>query len=94
MGAKGLTIIANPQWRTEGQIVPDFGFLPWQRKANEELVASFTEVGGCGYSHAQTLDPCLVQGMFLVGLARPLRLGIGMGCMVGCIVRARADLGR
>lgn len=45
MGSEGLVLIVNPQWSTEGQVVPDFGILPWVRKANEELVASFTQVG-------------------------------------------------
>lgn len=41
-------LIINPQWVTEGNVVSDLGFLPWARKANEELIASFQEVGGCG----------------------------------------------
>ena len=42
----GLVLIINPQWVTEGNVVSDLGFLPWAKKANEELVASFGEVGG------------------------------------------------
>ena len=46
----GLVLLINPQWTTEGQAVSDFGILPWQRKAAEELVGSFQEVsaGACG----------------------------------------------
>ncbi|GAB4823859.1 hypothetical protein N2152v2_010905 [Parachlorella kessleri] len=43
VGPQGLTLIVNPQWSTKGQVIHDFGFLPWQRKASEEVVASFTE---------------------------------------------------
>ena len=39
-------LIINPQWVTEGNVVSDLGFLPWNKKANEELIASFQEVGG------------------------------------------------
>lgn len=39
----GLTIIINPQWRLDGNVVSDLGFLPWQRKSNEELVGGFQE---------------------------------------------------
>ncbi|KAI3428320.1 hypothetical protein D9Q98_006700 [Chlorella vulgaris] len=38
----GLVLIINPQWNN-GNVVSDLGFLPWQRKANEELVAGFRE---------------------------------------------------
>ncbi|MCO5610430.1 hypothetical protein L7F22_064667 [Adiantum nelumboides] len=34
------TIIVNPQWRSSGQIVSDFGFGPWRRHA-EEFLNSF-----------------------------------------------------
>ncbi|GBF94850.1 hypothetical protein Rsub_08022 [Raphidocelis subcapitata] len=37
----GQLIIVNPLWRTEGNLVSEFGILPWDRKANEEFVASF-----------------------------------------------------
>ena len=39
---QGLVLIINPQWQG-GNVVSDLGFLPWQRKANEQLVASFQE---------------------------------------------------
>ncbi len=45
-------LIVNPQWVTEGNVVSDLGFLPWARKANEELIASFQEVGARGMAHA------------------------------------------
>ncbi|PSC69812.1 AAA+-type ATPase (ISS) [Micractinium conductrix] len=38
----GLVLIINPQWQG-GNVISDLGFLPWQRKANEELVAGFRE---------------------------------------------------
>lgn len=38
----GLSLLANPQWSSKGQIVSDFGWGPW-RKANEELVGSFRQ---------------------------------------------------
>ena len=47
VGPQGVTLIVNPQWSTKGQVIHDFGFLPWQRKASEEVVTSFTEVGSC-----------------------------------------------
>lgn len=34
-------LIVNPLWRTEGNLVSEFGILPWDRKANEEFVAQF-----------------------------------------------------
>ena len=34
-------LIVNPQWRAEGNLVSEFGLLPWDRKANEEFVATF-----------------------------------------------------
>ena len=33
----------NPQWRSTGQVVSDFGFGPWKRQA-EEFLASFEPV--------------------------------------------------
>lgn len=38
-----LVLIINPQWNIKGNVVSDLGIFPWQRKANEELVNSFTE---------------------------------------------------
>lgn len=49
-------LIVNPQWVTEGNVVSDLGFLPWAKKANEELVASFQEVRG---SYDGGCWPCL-----------------------------------
>jgi hypothetical protein len=40
----GLVIIANPQWTTSGQVISDFGVLPWVRKPAMELVKSFQDV--------------------------------------------------
>merc|ERR1711988_697784 len=40
LGAKGVLLIVNPQWSTEGQVISDLGFGPW-KKANEEFIASF-----------------------------------------------------
>ncbi|KAI8462739.1 MAG: hypothetical protein J3K34DRAFT_446931 [Monoraphidium minutum] len=37
---KNLLII-NPLWKTEGNLVSEFGILPWDRKANEEFVGGF-----------------------------------------------------
>ncbi|KAH7447390.1 hypothetical protein KP509_01G104600 [Ceratopteris richardii] len=34
------TLIVNPQWRSSGQIISDFGFGPWRRQA-EEFLNSF-----------------------------------------------------
>ena len=36
----GQLVIVNPLWKTQGQLVSEFGIGPW-RKANEEFVASF-----------------------------------------------------
>jgi hypothetical protein len=33
--------MVNPQWSTEGQVVSDFGILPWQRNAALEFVDGF-----------------------------------------------------
>ena len=41
--ADGLTILANPQWTTEGQVISDFGVLPWVRQPALELVKSFED---------------------------------------------------
>jgi len=32
-----LVVLLNPQWKNSGQIVSDFGFGPWKRKADEFL---------------------------------------------------------
>lgn len=37
--AIGQLLIINPLWKTEGNLVSEFGILPWDRKANEEFVA-------------------------------------------------------
>jgi len=37
----GQLLIVNPLWKTEGNLVSEFGILPWDRKANEEFVARF-----------------------------------------------------
>lgn len=34
---KKPTLIVNPQWRSSGQIISDFGFGPWKRQAEEFL---------------------------------------------------------
>jgi hypothetical protein len=44
--SNGLTLIINPQWTVGGNVVSDFGIFPWQRKAAQEVVGSFAEVGG------------------------------------------------
>jgi hypothetical protein len=38
-----LTVIANPQWNTEGNVISDFGILPWQRQPAMELANSFQD---------------------------------------------------
>lgn len=38
-----MTIIVNPQWTTEGQVISDFGVLPWVRAPALELVRSFQD---------------------------------------------------
>ena len=56
----GLVLIINPQWQG-GNVISDLGFLPWQRKANEELVAGFREVGGwrvCNLEHQKRIGWC------------------------------------
>lgn len=40
---KRPVLIVNPQWRSTGQIVSDFGFGPWKRQA-EEFLSSFEPV--------------------------------------------------
>jgi hypothetical protein len=42
-GTKELTIIANPQWNNEGNVISDFGILPWQRQKAVELAESFED---------------------------------------------------
>lgn len=34
---KGITtlLVVNPLWKTEGNLVSEFGILPWDRKKNE-----------------------------------------------------------
>jgi len=42
---KELTIIANPQWNDgSGNVVSDFGILPWQRSSALEVADSFEDV--------------------------------------------------
>lgn len=41
--SQGLVVIVNPQWNTTQQVISDFGFLPWQRKAREEVASSFED---------------------------------------------------
>ena len=36
----GQLIVVNPQWKTQGQLVSEFGIGPW-KKANEEFLATF-----------------------------------------------------
>jgi hypothetical protein len=36
----GKLIVVNPLWKTQGQLVSEFGIGPW-RKANEEFLATF-----------------------------------------------------
>lgn len=38
-----LVIIANPQWEGQGQVVSDFGILPWVRKAALEFIGTFSD---------------------------------------------------
>ncbi|KAG1655004.1 hypothetical protein FOA52_008824 [Chlamydomonas sp. UWO 241] len=38
----GTLIIVNPLWKTQGQLVSEFGIGPW-RKANEEFLATFEQ---------------------------------------------------
>ncbi len=33
-------LVVNPQWRTEGQVISDFGFGPWL-KAAEDFLSQF-----------------------------------------------------
>lgn len=40
---KKLQVIVNPQWNTEGNVINDFGVLPWVRQPALELVKSFTD---------------------------------------------------
>eukprot|EP00197_Chlamydomonas_leiostraca_P003667 CAMPEP_0202860252 /NCGR_PEP_ID=MMETSP1391-20130828/2035_1 /ASSEMBLY_ACC=CAM_ASM_000867 /TAXON_ID=1034604 /ORGANISM="Chlamydomonas leiostraca, Strain SAG 11-49" /LENGTH=357 /DNA_ID=CAMNT_0049539395 /DNA_START=134 /DNA_END=1207 /DNA_ORIENTATION=+ len=39
--AAATLLLVNPLWKTEGNLVSEFGLMPWDRKKNEELVASF-----------------------------------------------------
>ena len=42
---KELVVIVNPQWNDgSGNVVSDFGFLPWQRKSAVEVAESFEDV--------------------------------------------------
>jgi hypothetical protein len=36
----GQLVVVNPLWKTQGQIVSEFGIGPW-RKANEDFLATF-----------------------------------------------------
>jgi hypothetical protein len=38
-----LFILVNPQWTTEGQVISDFGILPWVKKAAYEFIDTFTD---------------------------------------------------
>ncbi len=38
-----LFILVNPQWTTEGQVISDFGILPWVKKAAMEFIDTFTD---------------------------------------------------
>lgn len=40
---KKLQVIVNPQWNTEGNVINDFGVLPWVRQPALELVKSFKD---------------------------------------------------
>lgn len=40
--AVGTLLVVNPLWKAEGNLVSEFGILPWDRKANEEFVAKFS----------------------------------------------------
>ena len=39
----GVMLLVNPQYTTRGQVVSDFGIFPWQKKAAEDFLGSFTE---------------------------------------------------
>ena len=45
-----LVLLVNPQWSTQGQIVSDFGIFPWQKKAAEDFLSTFSP----GYSVQNT----------------------------------------
>ncbi|KAL4527499.1 hypothetical protein Ndes2526A_g08718 [Nannochloris sp. 'desiccata'] len=38
-----LFILVNPQWTTEGQVISDFGILPWVKKAAMEFIETFKD---------------------------------------------------
>ncbi|PRW56761.1 AAA+-type ATPase (ISS) [Chlorella sorokiniana] len=70
----GLVLIINPQWVTEGNVVSDLGFLPWARKANEELIASFQEAYVLKQLRMSSDDVRLLRSFpapWQVNLARP-----------------------
>lgn len=70
----GLVLIINPQWVTEGNVVSDLGFLPWNKKANEELIASFQETYVLKQLRINSDDVRLLRSYpapWQVNLARP-----------------------
>jgi hypothetical protein len=40
-GGKELFLLINPQWTMKGQLISDFGILPWQKAKNEKFVGEF-----------------------------------------------------
>jgi hypothetical protein len=70
----GLVLLVNPQWSESGNVVSDLGFLPWQRAANERLVASFAEAYALRQLRINSDDVRLLYahpGPWQVNLTRP-----------------------
>jgi len=74
---KGSTmILMNPQWRTKGNLLSDFGIGPW-RKKNEEFVALFASTYSLTEQRigaASTLDPATGDYMGNGGVVRLLNV--------------------
>eukprot|EP00238_Polyblepharides_amylifera_P011879 CAMPEP_0196592282 /NCGR_PEP_ID=MMETSP1081-20130531/72296_1 /TAXON_ID=36882 /ORGANISM="Pyramimonas amylifera, Strain CCMP720" /LENGTH=362 /DNA_ID=CAMNT_0041915913 /DNA_START=201 /DNA_END=1289 /DNA_ORIENTATION=- len=69
-------VLLNPQWRTQGNIVSDFGIGPWKKRA-EEFVAKFTPTYSLTEQRigaAATLDPVTGDYMGLGGIVRLLQI--------------------
>jgi hypothetical protein len=71
----GTLIAVNPLWKTEGNLVSEFGLLPWDRKANEEFVA--------------TLAPSYALYEQRIGAPSSVNLARGTRYETGAVVRVQ-----
>lgn len=96
-----VMLLVNPQWRTKGNIVSDFGFGPWRKKA-EDFVAKFVPTYRLTEQRigaASTLDPATGDYMGNGGVARLLQVfpakyqvfSIGQDGSSACIMQVAAE---